>query len=162
MKTYKKSNLTYVNGYIMNGDEIVQIDNEIVIQANQLEADVQRASFNQKRKAAIDAVKLAADTKFSFKSERKRPVIQANTPTLDEMVEKSIDLMDELDALKGAERANEYFRQIVELVEFVQDDFVVECPAQAAQERFDLPTLGNPLEWDKDKLSDAVCGMFEE
>jgi hypothetical protein len=67
--------------------------------------------------------------------------------------------MEEIDAMEGADKANDYFAGIHKLIMFVNDEFIVSGD-QATQHRFDLPTVGNPLELDKDDLADFVMSMF--
>lgn len=157
MKMFDKNECEYKGGYIVCEGQVVCIDNEIVDLFNKLDTDVQRAKFEAAhRQAPVDQ-----DEAFAPKSEHGAiyPTIEAKTPELDKMAAKAVKLMDEVDAMESAARANEYFAGIHPLIMFVNDGFVV-SGEQAVQHRFDLPVVGNPLELDKDKLSDIVLSMF--
>lgn len=159
MKMYNKSECEYKGGYIVTADnEIVSVDNEIVDLFNKLEEDIQRSKFNEVNKVLQP---ITPDFEFSRQTEHGEiyPTVSANTPELDAAADKAIKMMDEIDAMSAAEKANEYFDGIHPLFMFVNDEFIV-SGEQAAQHRFDLPVIGNPLELDKDKLSEFVIDMF--
>lgn len=158
MKMYKKAECEYRNGYIVKGDEIICIDNEIVDLLNQLEYDYQKAMFEK----ANTIPPMPEAPEFGFVTERGKvfPHVHASTPKLDEVVETTMKIMDELDASNMADACNEYFEGIEPVLLFVNDGYVVDCE-QAVQHRFDLKNIGNPLELDKDKLADFVIKMFE-
>jgi len=156
MKTYKKSKLVYKNGYIMTAKgKIVSVDNRIVMLANQLELDHQKAEYESNIECACEA---CACEEFEPKSEFKRPVIEAKTPVLDKKVEESIALMDDLDRVQAANKVNSYLDKIDDLIQFAREDFVVDTK-QDKQYRFDLPTLGNPLEWTGDKVVEFAVDL---
>lgn len=159
MKMFNKADCEYKGGYIVCGDKVVAVDNEVVDLFNKLEEDIQRANHNRGIFGGMPAVEPAP---FHRQTERGNvyPHIEAETPELDKAADVAIKIMDELDAVADAEKCNEYFTGIHPLILFVNDDFIV-AGEQATQHRFDLPTIGNPLELDKDKLSDLVMGMFE-
>lgn len=155
MKTYKKENLKYKNGYIFKGDKIVGIDNDIVDLANKMETDTQRKYHEVHNKIDINDVE-----EFNRVSEFSRPLVMPSTPKLDKKIEESIELMDELDGMQKAEEANEYLESIHPVVQFIQEDFVIDCK-QDTQHKFDLPVLGNPLEWDREFLDHFIKKLFE-
>ena len=159
MKIYKKSECKYEDGYITCKGRIVQVDNEIVDLINKLEDDVQLAKHNRLCESLTSAVPPLP--KFGRKTEFGQiyPMVVADTPELDDAVGKAERIMDEIDEMARADKANEYFAGIKPLFLFVNTKTIVSCD-QDVQHRFDLPTVGNPLELDKDKLSDLVTGMF--
>jgi hypothetical protein len=158
MKMINKKDCEYKGGYIVCDGKIVGVDNEIVDLLNKLDTDVQRAEF-EKNHIAKPAMPMP---EFEPKSEHGClvPFIQADTPEMDKMAEHSMKIMDELDAVAGAELANEYIAGVGPLLMFVNDEFIV-SGEQGTQHRFDLPVVGNPLELDKEKLADLIVGMFE-
>lgn len=159
MKMYSKIDCIYRNGYIVSGDEIVPIDNEIVDLLNKLEEDVQRKEFEDGTCGEMPCYK--APGEFVRRTERGKimPHVEANTPQLDAMVDRTMAMMEEFDAIADAGKVNEYFASIIPVIEFVNDDFIV--PSEhGVQHRFDLPTIGNPLDLDRDKLSELVIGLF--
>ena len=159
MKIHNKNDLTYKNGYIIHGDEVVSIDNEIVDLLNKLDIDIQRSEWRQaKFEHAREAWK-EAEEKFEPKSEFILPEVGAETPVLDAKVEETKLLMDEIDAKAYAAQANKYLAGIKPVVLFVQDDSVIEFE-QPVQHRFDLPTIGNPLELTDETLALLVCRVY--
>lgn len=157
MKMFNKSECEYKGGYIVYEGKIVCVDNEVVDLFNKLDVDVQRAKFEAQRCPGF----AAPVEEFIPKSEHGAiyPVIEADTPELDKMAERAMKVMNEVDAMADAAKANEYFAGIHPLIMFVNDEFIV-SGEQATQHRFDLPTIGNPLELDKDGLADFVVSMF--
>lgn len=156
MKMIDKKDCEYKGGYIVNDGKIVCVDNEVVDLFNKLDVDIQRAEFVADNQQLVTPVK-----EFVPKTEHGAlyPVVTAETPELDKLAEHAMKVMDEVDAMADATKANEYFAGIHQLIEFVNEDFIV-SGEQAMQHRFDLPTIGNPLELDKDKLADLVVSMF--
>ena len=158
MKMYEKKELEYKGGYLVAGDKVVGLDNSLVRMFNELEEDYQFAKFTHTK----EMLTLPSPTmEFHRKSEHGKvmPTIEVETPELDAAVEKSVKMMDELDAVSSATIANEYLEKIMPLIMFVVDPFVVSVD-QPSQERLDLLCVGNPLELTKDKLVDMVTEMF--
>lgn len=151
MKMYKKTECEYKNGYIVNGDEVVGIDNEVVLMLNNLDVDVQRARFEQANK-----VKPQETKEFVPESEHQvLAEIVVKTPKLDEFAETAMEIMEEIDAVNTAEAATDYLAHIQKALMFAHDEEIVEF-AQSVQLRFDLPTIGNPLDLDPLAISKFV------
>lgn len=159
MKMFNKSDCEYKGGYIVCDGEVVAVDNEVVDLFNKLEEDVQRAQFERGNCGSLPCYK--QPDKFVRKTEHGSiyPHVTASTPTLDKMADRAIKMMDEIDEMAKADRANDYFEGIEPLLLFVNDEFIV-SGEQGVQHRFDLPTLGDPLMIDKDTLSEFVIDMF--
>ena len=159
MKMYKKNKLEYKNGYLVKGEKVIGVDNYIVAMFNDLDTDLQKAEF--KRQHPVKPVEKQPE--FSRMTEHGKVFVQvgADTPVLDEMVEKTMALLDEVDDLDVAKKITEYMASIQPLIQWVEDDHVVTAEQQV-QHRFDLPMVGNPLKLDKDMLLDMVIHMFEE
>ena len=157
MKMFDKGNCKYKEGYIVCGEEVVAVSNEVVDLLNKLDTDIQRAEFDRKNAAPEPDV----PKKFARKTEYGKvyPHIVADTPVLDKQVQKTLDMMDELDAAAAAEKCNDYFEGLQPVILFVASNGIVSCE-HAEQHRFDLPVVGNPLELDKERLADLVIGMF--
>lgn len=158
MKMYNKESLEYKGGYIVEDNKVICVDNEVVDLFNKLETDIQRAKFEKmKGKLVVDF----GNNEFHRKSELGEifPNVEVNTPCLDEMAEKAEAIMDEIDAMNAADVMNEYFAGIKPLIAFVNDEFVIDAE-NSTPHRFDLPTIGNPLELTKEKLSELVIDMF--
>lgn len=158
MKMFKKEEVEYKNGYLVCGDEIVGIDNEVVDLANKLETDSQRASF--KRTHGCDYSPCdSCDEKFARTSERVSPVIRVDTPMLDKKAKQAMQMMDEIDAMATADEVNDYLRGIDPLVRFAENDFIIACE-HGEQHRFDVPTLGDPTKWTVQSISETVMSVF--
>lgn len=159
MNMFKKSELEYKNGYIVKGDSIIAIDNEIVDLFNKLEEDVQRAKWAQMNKMEPASKPLP----FIRKSEQGavHPVVIPETPGLDAEALRTLKLMDEWDEIEAAQKINEYFDGIIPLFVFAKDEFVIDLDGWSPH-RFDLPTLGNPLMINADDICAFVADMFTD
>lgn len=156
MKTFKKAELTFKNGYIFAGDEIVSIDNRIVKMANNLESLAQRAEFEAKQPKPTPV----SNEEFERVSEFDHKInCVASTPELDKLTEQSLKIMDEIDSVEMSNKVNEFLELFNDLVLFVNEDFIIEATNQNHQERFDLPTLGNPLEWEDKTFVDVAIAV---
>ena len=160
MVTYDKRDLVYRDGYVWNGSEIVAIDNEVVDLFNKLEDDLQRAVFNEAREDCAECAAKAMSAEFARASEHTISIVDVHTPVLDAKVDEAKAFMAELDGLDGAEKSNKYLSTVKPLVLWCNDKFVVDFSEQGRQHRFDLPTIGNPLEIDGDGLCIIVARMF--
>lgn len=159
MKMFDKAQCEYKGGYIVCDDEIVAVDNEIVDLFNKLESDIQRSRFEASNCGELPCYKEPGEFVRVSEYGRIMPHVEAKTPELDALAEHTLKLMDEIDAMGDADRTNEYFGGIKPLIQFVNDKFIVSGD-QATQHRFDLPTVGNPLELDVESLSKLVMEMF--
>lgn len=156
MKMIKKENCEYKSGYIVSGDEVVCIDNEVVALLNRLDIDAQRARFDRENKVEAHEYKC-----FTPKSEHHVEVMAGvETPKLDKFAEEALELMEEIDQLNNAEKVNIYLRGLGPVLSFIDEDYVLAID-QPKQLRFDLPTIGNPLELDFEKLSEIVVEMID-
>lgn len=160
MKMFNKSECEYKGGYIVSNGEVVAIDNEIVDLLNKLEEDVQRVEFERTSCGSLPCYQDPGEFTRISEHGKIMPFVGANTPELDKLAEQGMKIMDEIDKVADAAKANEYFNGIKLLIMFVNEEFIV-SGEHGTQHRFDLPTIGNPLELDKDKLSELVIGMFE-
>lgn len=155
MKMYKKTECEYKNGYIVHGDEVVAVDNEVVRMLNQLDTDVQRARFG------LDRVKPQEIEEFVPESEHQvTAVVKAETPKLDEFAETALAIMEEVDAANKAEAVTDYLAHIQKALVFARDEEIVEC-SQFTQLRFDLPVIGNPLDLDVHMISKFVQAALQ-
>lgn len=159
MKMIDKKDCEYKGGYIVNDGKVVCVDNKIVSLFNKFEEDVQRAQFEATKEPVCATPN---DEEFMRKTEHGNiyPCVKASTPELDKKAEQTMKLLEELDQMVAADQINDYLYEIQPLIEWVHDDFIV-SGEQATQHRFDLPTIGNPLELDKDTLCQWVIDMFE-
>ena len=158
IKMYKKKNCKYKNGYITHKGKVVSVDNKVVDLFNKLEEDMQRAMFERQNEQHCYC---APVQELRRKTERGNivPTFNVDTPELDEAIDKSMLIMNELDTVSKAKEMEAYLRKMIPLIEFMEDKEIVSTD-QAVQHRFDLPTIGNPLNMNKETLSSCVSIVF--
>lgn len=163
MKIYKKEELKYKNGYIVNGDDVIVVDPAVVHQANELESKLQKACHDHGLRDAEEKLRKSLDdaSEFSRISEHKPNIkLSIETPHLDKAVDEAEAIMDELDSLADANKAHAMLNDYAKLLEFVHEDFVV-CYDGAPLVRFDMPLIGNILELSEEDIVNAVCALFD-
>ena len=158
MKMYKKSDLTIIDGIIIDKDgNVITPDIRIVNQANRLETLKQQVEYLKAQPSAQPAPSLKG---FERVSDRETLTFVTDTPAIDAKVDEAMAIMDEIDDMHSVEHANTLACEFEDLIEFVSHDYVIDCDAMAV--RFDTPTLGNILELTKIDVANiiaAVCGM---
>lgn len=156
MKIYKKEELEYKDGYIVKGDEVLELPADLCATLDALELDCQRAAW--KREHKLPPVPKVPE--FERKSEfgPAHVLVEPLTPNLDEFVTQAEKIMAELDDVEAGEKVNAYLKKIEPVFRFVNGDSVV--ASGACPWRFDLPTVGNPLELTEDKVIGLVFGIF--
>lgn len=163
MKVYKKSDLTINHGLLVSKDgDIVIPDIAIVNQANRLETMLQEAMYLNDQPKAQPMPSLNGFERKSIK-DSMRQKFEADTPIMDAKQKEALALMDEIDDVTTVNQANELMTQLDRLVEFVGQDFVIDCGNELYC--FDTPIIGNVLDLTIDDVSKAVayvCGMVEE
>lgn len=165
MKMYKKSELSLINGMLVaESGDIVVPSLAIIEEANMLETLLQKTKYLQAQPIATPAPSLDGFQRKSIK-DGSRVVFHAKTPLMDDKAEEAMAIMDEIDDVVKVERANNMATEFQTLVEFAQNDFVIDCGGDGTLYFFDTPTLGNPLELTVDDVIDAValvCEMVPE
>lgn len=163
MKVYKKSDLTLNHGLLVSKDgDIVIPDIAIVNQANRLETVLQEAVYLNEQPKAQPMPSLNGFERKSIK-DSTRQKFEADTPIMDAKQKEALALMDEIDDVTTVNQANELLMQFDKLVDFVSQDFVIDCGNELYC--FDTPIIGNVLDLTADDVSKAVayiCGMVEE
>lgn len=156
IKMYKKSELNFKNGMLATADgDVIVPDPKVVAQANQLETMAQRGAWLKEQPEMCAGPDFSKFERKSIKDEEINKFV-CETPLLDKKAEESIALMDELDALEVCDKLNEVQSQFKELFAWVGDDTVLSDDSRALS-TFDTPTLGNPLEWDKDDVQNFIA-----
>lgn len=154
MKMYDKMNLMYVNGLMVDSDgNVVAIDNAIVDMANELETRIQKAKYLE---AQPEAVAIPTLDGFERESEFKLKKVECTTPVMDERVEESKKIMDELDSMFMTNKVNDDIDRYRDLLLFVKETTVVSAEHEAPH-KFDVPTMGSPLDWDYDTMLDFIA-----
>lgn len=154
MKVYSKKDLTYKNGLLVTADgDVVCLDNEVVDMANELETRIQKAAYLGSQPEATKAPSLNG---FERKTETVVSAFVKDTPLMDQKVKDTLALMEELDDAMVTDKLNEQIKNLTPLVYFVKEDDVLSVE-HATPHRFDVPVMGNPLEWDEDKLMQFIA-----
>lgn len=164
MKMYKKSDLTIVDGLLVNPDtgDIVTPSTATVWEANELERLVQKAMWLRDQPEATPAPDPADFVRVSEFGTGK-PMFHTSTPTLDAKAEEAMRIMAELDDTALIEEANQLAQTLENLVAFVSSDNVIDTEERPV--RFDMPLLGSILELDHPSLMKAIgiaAGMDPE
>lgn len=163
MKMYKKSELTLNHGLLVSKDgDIVLPDYRIVRQANALEDMVQETAYLMAQPEATPMPSLDGYKRVSIDDSETRK-FTVDTPTMDAKAEEAMKLMDEIDDTATADKANSMIERFKPLLDFVSQDFVVDCGDQLY--KFDTPVLGDVLKLTETDVVNAiayVCGMTEE
>lgn len=155
MRYYSKSGLRYHNGYLLDEtNQVLVPSHSLVKQFNELEYKLQEARW----KAELPSVKVGPDFKFDSEHTATTFRYEADTPCLDEQVEWSMKIMEELDEVEKADKRNKILDELFLVVGFVEDDKVMldDSGMFSTVTRFDLKNIGNPLELTPDKLREII------
>ena len=163
MKMYKKSELTIIDGMLVSkGGDVISVDPMIVSQANKLETMVQQGMYLIAQPEETPAPSLDG---FERKSDNdiEDSKFSVNTPILDAKAEETMALMDELDDMTVANKANDMLEEFKELILFAKADYVIDH-GNGVVLRFDTPVIGSVLELTVEDITKAVAlvnGMTE-
>lgn len=155
MKFMKKEKLTYKNGYLINEKgKIVMPDCDVVYQFNSLEVEFQRAMYLKAQPKAMAAPSMEGWEKVSEHDVDVEDMFFAETPTLDKKIEESIALMDDIDAANKVDKLRAVSARHPKVIEFINSKEIIVY--EDNEYRFDLATLGNPLEFTVEKFRRVV------
>lgn len=148
-KMYKKSDLKFVDGYVLTkDDDVVALPGGIAEQINDLETFIQEMAYIDAQPEAAPVPDLAG---FERKSIVAVPTIEVETPALDEMEERSRRILDEMRNREGAKAVNRVLEKYADVLGFFRDERFVEGDKVV---RIDTPVIGNILEVSDD---DAIA-----
>lgn len=121
MKLVSKSELHIEDGYILDEeDNVLAIDRNIVRLFNKLDRELQKALYLQKQPKATPMPTLEG---FEEESELSTPVeSHANTPVLDEKIQESMALMDELEMLRHIDAIKKDFDFYQPIIDWADKD----------------------------------------
>lgn len=163
MKMYKKSDLTLNHGLLVSKDgDIILPDIRIVDQANRLETLAQQSAYLMTQPEATPMPSLDGFKRVSIKDD-DGVKFTATTPLMDQKAKEAMAIMDELDDVATVKQANNMLHEFAALLEFVGNDFVIDCGNELYC--FDTPTIGNVLELTDKEVTNAIaylCGMTED
>lgn len=151
-KFYKKSQLTFESGYVVNTDgDVVALPPCVADQLNEIETIIQKAIWLSEQPEECKGPDLSEFERESCFD--KVPEIVVETPLLDEKVKQSKAIEQEVHAACCASELNKLIAGFKEAFAFVSEDSFVEGDRVV---RLDLLTLGDPLKLTADGLAHAM------
>lgn len=142
-KMYKKSDLTFDNGYVVDSDNnVVCLPDKVAEQINKLETWVQKHEYLKSQPEEQAAPSLDG---FERQSCFAKVRIVTDTPELDARIARAESIRAELQNKEACDVANELIEKMSEMFGWINCDTFVEGTEVV---RIDTPTLGNPLELD--------------
>ena len=155
MKFMKKEKLVYKNGYLINEKgKIVMPDYDVVYQFNNLEEEFQKAMYLKAQPKAVAAPSMEGWEKVSEHDVDVEDMFFAETPTLDKKIEESLALMDDIDTANKVDKLRAISAGYPKVIEFINSKEII--VHEDNEYRFDLATLGNPLEFTVEKFRKVV------
>lgn len=153
-KLVSKKDLKYVNGYITDNEgTVVNIDYRIAHFLNKLEVCIQKAKYIKAQPECQFPPSLDG---FELESEHKvYKIEEPKTPKLDARANLAKGILDEMVAVNNAKECNEFIKANAVVFEWLDSDLIVVDSSEAGV-RFDLPTLGNPLELTAEGVMDII------
>lgn len=151
-KFYKKSQLTFESGYVVNADgDVVALPPCVADQLNEIETIIQKAIWLRDQPEECkgpDLSKFERESCFG-----SAPEIVVSTPLLDEKIKESKAIEAEMYAASCATELNKLIANFREAFAFAAEDAFVEGDRVV---RLDLLTLGDPLKLTADDLAHAM------
>ena len=157
-KFYKKSQLTFESGYVVNADgDVVALPLCVADQLNEIETTLQKATWLSEQPEECKGPDLSEFVRESAFG--GLPEVIVDTPLLDKKVKESEALEKEMYAVSCATELNKLIAGFKEAFAFASEDSFVEGDRVV---RLDLPTLGDPLKLTADDLARRMGGMAFE
>lgn len=156
MKLRNKSKLVWNNGYITTKKgKLVALPDKVQNELDLLEVQVEKSFHEQEQP------KPAKPKPFKrLGLELPLAPIKVETPLLDQKIEESMALMEEIDDASNAKKLVEVVENAFpNLARFVAED---EFVPGTCIERLNLPMIENPLELDQKKFLGWVLATFVE
>ena len=161
MKLFNKNELQFVDGMLISKatNDVVCPAPSAVFGLNNLETKYQEAMYLKEQGEYNPAPTLEGFNRETALHSIRVEIPEAETPTLDEQVARSIKITEELDAVCKHDDMVQLINSNEEAFNFVHADYVVDTDCSLY--RFDLPYIGNPLELTDEKLV-AICEFIIE
>lgn len=156
MKLRNKSKLVWNNGYITTKKgKLVALPDKVQNELDLLEVMIEKNFHEQEQP------KPAAPKPFKrLGLELPLAPVKIETPLLDQKIEESMALMEEIDEANTAKKLVEITKDAFpNLARFVAED---EFVPGTCIERLNLPMIENPLELDQEKFLGWVLATFVE
>ena len=151
MRFYKKEELTYRGGYLVNKDgNIMDLDCAVVTALNEIEMLNQRAQYHKAQNKIAGFEELEP---FTFADEHSAPSISfdIDTPFVDRKVKESMIILKEVKALGAVKKMEEIAEGLMPALTWIHKNEFVSSEAEY-QPRLNMKTVGNPLELTVDKV----------
>lgn len=155
-KMYLKSDLKFVDGYLIDKDDnVVALPAEVSKQINDLETRIQKLQYLDDQPEAQPQRSLDG---FVRKTTRDVPVIMVDTPTIDDKVDEGKKILEEIRDLDKAIKVNEILTDFSEAFGWFHSERFVEGVDVV---RIDTPMIGDILEADADELIDDIISYLD-
>lgn len=155
-KMYVKSDLKFVDGYLIDGDDnVVALPEKVSKQINDLETRIQKLIYLDDQPEAQPERSLDG---FKRKTTRKVPVVKVDTPTIDEKVAEGKKILNEIRDLDKAGKINEVLADFADAFEWFRSERFVEGSEVV---RIDTPEIGDILKADPDELIDDIISYLD-
>lgn len=151
MELIRKSDVELIDGRFVKDGKVIEFEYPVASKWNNLERDYQTAGYVlYKHEKMAERFEPIEDFKFESQYVKYDPQLTVNTPLLDEQVERSKAIAEELDNKMIADAANKYAidNDLAGLIEWLEADLVFACEAIHGAWKVDSVTLGNPLFFD--------------
>lgn len=155
-KLISKKLLKYVDGYIknLNNNEIVNIEPGICEFLNDLDIYIQKSEYLKSQPKGQIPPSMRG---FKVKSERKvYQIEEPETPNLDARAALAKHILDETINVSKVKNYNEFIELNSPVFEWLDAECILVVESGNEVDRFDLPTLGNPLELTSEKVIEFI------
>lgn len=155
-KMYFKSDLKFVDGYLIdNDDNVVALPDGVAEQIYDLETCVQKLMYLDDQPDPTPERSLDG---FTRKSVRMVPVVKADTPILDKKVAEGKQILDEIRELDKSDKINDVISDFEDAFEWFKVERFVEGSKVV---RVDTPEIGNILDVDPEELIKEIASYLD-
>lgn len=155
-KMYLKSDLKFVDGYLIdNDDNVVALPDGVAEQINELETSIQKLMYLDDQPEPTPKRSLDG---FVRKSIRMVPTVKADTPTLDKKVAEGKQILSEIRKLDKSEKINDVISDFEDAFEWFKVERFVEGSKVV---RVDTLEIGNILSVDPEELINEIASYLD-
>ena len=160
-KFINKSDCVWDNGYVVNGDEIVNIPFAVAMQARALDIMLQQYRHLKKQPTYVPAPSLD-DFKAQHIYDGNRPYLEMpDTPVTDKRVAESMAFLDECHREATVKEVNAAIDKFGLLVDWLDSDKILVDDTATCSNRFDTPALGDMLELSSEDVVSILLTIAE-
>lgn len=155
-KMYLKSDLKFVNGYLIdNDDNVVALPDKVAEQINDLETCIQKLMYLDEQPEPTPERSLDG---FERESIRMVPTIKVDTPALDKKVAEGKQILSEIRKLDKSEKINNVISDFEDAFEWFKIKRFVEGSKVV---RVDTLEIGNILNVDPEELIEEIVSYLD-